>query len=239
MIAPVEDSQRDEIYKTHRDAIEDFAFDSKVTRVFPDMIRRSVPGYTTIVELIGVIVSQSIEPEALVYDLGCSRGAVTRATLSAVDTLPCTIHAIDASLPMIEQASADITDTRVKFRCEDIRETEIHDASAVVLNLVLQFVPPNQRMALLRRIFDGTQSGGLLVLTEKIKSTKHFEELHLKFKRVSGYSELEIQQKRAALEAVMQLHDLNHHRQRLRRIGYRRVSTWFRCLNWVSILAYK
>ena len=239
MIEPTQNYRRDEIYRARLDAVEDFVFDNKVTEVFPDMIRRSVPGYETIVEMIGVIVGQHLHAEDRIFDLGCSRGAITGSILNVVGDLPCRIHAVDSSESMINQAVADVQDTRVEFQCEDIRKTDVEDAQAVILNLVLQFVPPEHRTALIRRIFEGTNEGGLLVLTEKIQSTRNFEELHLRFKRSSGYSELEIEQKRTALEAVMKLESLSQHFSRLRAVGYRRISTWFRCLNWVSVLAYK
>ena len=43
------------------------------------MIKRSVPGYPTIVENIGVIAAQFAQPNTRLYDLGCSLGAVTQA----------------------------------------------------------------------------------------------------------------------------------------------------------------
>ena len=239
MVTRFEDSKRDEIYKNPQQVIDDFEFDANVTRVFPDMIRRSVPGYETIVDLIGVLVAQNSYPEATIYDLGCSRGAVTQSILRNVEDLPCVIHAVDSSTSMIESAQGDAYDSRVAFRCQDIRDTEIHNAAAVILNLVLQFVPPEHRTDLLIKIFNGTRPDGILVLTEKIKSSKRVEQLHLQYKRSRGYSHLEIQQKRAALEAVMQIDSLNRHIQRLRAVGYRRIWTWFRCLNWASVIAYK
>ena len=58
---------------------QDFVFNEDVVRVFPDMIKRSVPGYPTIVENIGVLAAQFAQPNTCLYDLGCSLGAVTQA----------------------------------------------------------------------------------------------------------------------------------------------------------------
>ncbi len=59
--------------------VPDFVFNEDVARVFPDMIKRSVPGYPTIVENIGVLAAQFAQPDTCLYDLGASLGAVTQA----------------------------------------------------------------------------------------------------------------------------------------------------------------
>lgn len=52
----------DRIYASPQAQIADFVFNEDVVRVFPDMIKRSVPGYPTIVENIGVIAAQFAQP---------------------------------------------------------------------------------------------------------------------------------------------------------------------------------
>jgi tRNA (cmo5U34)-methyltransferase len=64
-------------------------------------------------------------------------------------------------------------------------------------------------------------------------------ELHHAFKKANGYSELEIAQKRAALEKVLVTESLDVHRQRLHAAGFGQVQPWFQCLNFVSLLAIK
>ena len=53
----------------------DFTFDESVAEVFPDMIQRSVPGYSNIITAIGMLAQRFVTPNSQVYDLGCSRGA--------------------------------------------------------------------------------------------------------------------------------------------------------------------
>ena len=54
----------------------DFVFSDDVSDVFPDMIGRSVPGYWTNVDWIGHLAQSFIEDDDVIYDLGCSLGAV-------------------------------------------------------------------------------------------------------------------------------------------------------------------
>ncbi|MEM0927011.1 MAG: carboxy-S-adenosyl-L-methionine synthase CmoA, partial [Planctomycetota bacterium] len=60
---------------------------------------------------------------------------------------------------------------------------------------------------------------------------------HLDFKRSCGYSEMEISQKRTALENTLIPESLAAHCDRLRRVGFETVVPWFQCFNFASILA--
>ena len=76
----------DRLFANERETGE-FRFDTSVARVFPDMIRRSVPGYTTIIPMIEVITEQYARPGSHCYDLGCSLGASTLAMRHGIGDL--------------------------------------------------------------------------------------------------------------------------------------------------------
>ena len=218
----------------------DFAFDETVADVFPDMIRRSVPGYETVIPLSGLIGSRYVQPASRVYDLGCSLGATTLALLAQLGDTDCDIVAVDNSAAMLERAQKDRRwDQRVRFVLNDVTDVEIDDASAVFMNYLLQFIEPDRRLALLSRIHAGLRPGGALILSEKLAGNDEFDAIHADFKRANGYSELEVSQKRAALENVMIPDAFDIHIERLRRAGFDDVSVWFRCLNWASLIAVK
>jgi tRNA (cmo5U34)-methyltransferase len=85
--------------------------------------------------------------------------------------------------------------------------------------------------------------GGVLILSEKLafeaQQQELFTGLHHAFKQANGYSELEISQKRAALEDVLLAESLQQHRRRLLGVGFDAVYCWFQCLNFASLLAFK
>lgn len=241
---------KDRVFSEPRSQIVDFVFDEKVASVFPDMIRRSVPGYELVVPMTGLLVARQVlaNPEQrLIYDLGCSLGATTLAILHALDALgqqdlDLEIRAVDSSAAMLEQARASITDPRVTFIEADIRQLQLAPAAAVTLNWVLQFLPSGERADTLKKIHECLQPGGLFVLSEKIRSDDPALEAfntaaHLDFKRANGYSELEISQKRTALEQVMVPETIDDHLQRLRMTGFKDGRVWFQCLNWASFVA--
>ena len=163
---------QDRLYATPREPAP-FRFDEAVARVFPDMIRRSVPGYAAMVEMTGIIAGRHATPGSTLYDLGCSLGATTLAMRHQVRD--CRIVAVDNAPAMIERARGLLAGdgVPVDLRCEDLRDTVITDASVVALNFTLQFVPVADRATLLARIHAGLRPGGVLVLSEKVR----FEDL--------------------------------------------------------------
>ncbi len=240
--------QEDAIYAKPQDKIVDFEFNDKVVRVFPDMIRRSVPGYGTLIPLIGLLAEQYAQPGSNLYDLGCSLGASTLSMRHRVPHHDCHIVAIDNSEAMVEQCreniAEDISPITVDVIQGDIRQQRFENASVVVLNFTLQFLPPEDRLTLLSTICQGMLPGGILLLSEKISFEDEIEkqlqdELHLSFKRANGYSEMEISQKRTALENVLIPETVTQHRARLQEAGFSHSQQWFQCFNFVSLLAIK
>ena len=227
----------------------DFIFDDKVASVFEDMISRSVPGYSTIIAMIGVLAEKYCQEQSRIYDLGCSLGG---ATLAAVDKVSCqsfSTIAIDNSPAMIDRLQAKLDGLpqfagKVDCRCEDLVDSQIENASVVVLNFTLQFIPLSQRAALLSKIYEGMKPGGILIVSEKIsfpdeKLNQLFIEMYHSFKETMGYSKLEISQKRSALEKVLLPETLEVHRDRLKSTGFQSVDVWFQCFNFASMVAFK
>jgi len=238
-------TQRDALFRDP-ERTGPFAFDEHVARVLPDMLSRSIPGYSALLELIGVLARETMPENGRVYDLGCSLGAVSLAVLDGALGRNVQVVAVDSSPAMIE-ALGQIIQHRpdrgaLDLRCQDVLETQVVGASLVVLNFTLQFVAPAERDQLILRIAEGLQPGGVLVLSEKTRPSDpaeaSLESLHDGFRRARGYSDLEIARKRKALEDVLVPDTSATHRSRLERAGLRPVE-WFRGLGFVSWLATK
>lgn len=242
------DSRKDTLYAVPLESMADFAFDERVAAVFPDMIRRSVPGYGILTGLMGIIAGDYAQANSRLYDLGCSLGAATLAMRRRISQPGCRIVAIDSSPAMVERCreniEADQAPTPVEVLCADIRDVPITQASVVAMNFTLQFIEPAQRLLLLQRIHAGLLPGGVLLLAEKLRFANALEQvgqerMHFAFKRANGYSELEISQKRAALERVLLPDTLDEHRARLRAAGYTQVWPWFQAFNFAALLAVR
>jgi len=230
--------KKDAVFRDPQAHIVDFAFDETVASVFPDMVRRSVPGYETVIPLSGLLAARYIQENSRCYDLGCSLGATTLALLSQIGTTACEIVAVDKSAAMLEKAqSGREWDSRVSFIEADVCTLQIERASVVFMNYLLQFIAPDERLSLLQRIHGGLLPGGVLILSERLAGNDEFDAVHADFKRANGYSELEVSQKRTALENIMIPDTLEAHLARLELAGFSKATVWFRCLNWVSLLA--
>ena len=238
---------RDDIY-LHEDKVTAFVFDERVAAVFDDMINRSVPGYATIVGMIGTLAQRYAQADSVCYDLGCSLGAASFAMRQQIQAPGCRIRAIDTSQAMLDRfgkvLAANPEGVPIDLVCGDILAEDIANASVVVLNFTLQFIALEQRAALIRRVFEGLRPGGMLILSEKI----HFEDpalnqlfidLHHRFKEQNGYTQTEISRKRAAIENVLVPETLRAHEQRIREAGFASFAVWFQCFNFASMVAVK
>jgi len=241
-------SSQDNLYAKPYQQVSDFQFDNKVAGVFNDMIRRSVPGYGQIINTIGDLADKYVAPNSTIYDLGCSLGAATLSVRRRVEGRNCHIVAVDNSDSMIarckENLSAYVSETPVQLVCGDIRDIKIENASLVILNFTMQFLAPEHREHLLKKIYEGLLPGGLLILSEKLyfeqtQIQTTLDDLHLDFKRANGYSELEISQKRSSLEHVMKPDTLKQHEVRIKQQGFSQFSVWFQCFNFASMVAIK
>jgi len=238
-------SVKDQVFAKPLSQVKAFEFNEDVARVFRDMISRSVPGYELLLHLIGLYADVFAQQASNIYDLGCSLGEVTQLVAQATSGLDCSIIAVDNSAAMINKCRRRYADTvSIDWQCKDIQEVEIHNASLVILNLTLQFIEQDKRQAMINKIYQGLNPGGVLVLSEKVTFDENLEnermvQLYQAFKKTQGYSDLEISQKRTALENVLVSDRDSVHRQRLDEAGFSEIYQYFRAFNFVSYLAIK
>ena len=241
-------NSKDTLYAAAQENISRFIFDGNVANVFNDMITRSVPGYATIINMIGVLAGEHAQDNSRCYDLGCSLGASTLSMRRRIRKKNCKIISVDNSQAMADRCKEfiekDRSETPVEVICDDIQNIQIERASMVVLNFTLQFISPEKRLETLKSIHDGMLPGGVLIISEKIvfddaRIQEMQTQLHHNFKKMNGYSEMEIAQKRTALEEVLIPDTLAQHEDRLTKIGFNPVFVWFQCFNFASIIATK
>lgn len=241
----------DKIYDKPSDD-KPFRFNDEVAKVFPDMLRRSIPGYDAAIEAIGSLAARYVLQDTNCYDLGCSLGAATIAMRQGIDTPGCRIVAVDTAPAMTKRCREILAEddrqfapaTPVEVLRADIRDIEFKNASMIVLNYTLQFLPMIDRDALMRSIYDGLNDGGLLVLSEKVvdeipEMEELLVDLHREHKRRNDYSALEVSRKRAALDNVLIPETVAAHRSRLAEAGFSHTAVWLRYFNFVSIIAIR
>ncbi|MFT5712862.1 MAG: tRNA (cmo5U34)-methyltransferase [Glaciecola sp.] len=238
----------DSIYQKQQNKVDDFRFNRQVVDVFPDMIERSIPGYANIIDGVGRLAAKFTVAKSNVYDLGCSLGAASLSIAKHNRQQDIQIIGIDNSPEMVERCQRHVDSytygTPIDIREADIIDFDIKNASVIVMNFTLQFIEPKLRNDLMAKLFDALLPSGILILSEKIKLDNEVMnsaiiDLHHDFKRENGYSNLEISQKRTALENVMILDEYSLHEKRLFETGFDAVSIWYQQLNFVSFFAIK
>ena len=226
----------------------DFKFSAAVAKVFDDMVNRSVPFYREIQRMMAELAADHAKEGSLVYDLGCSTGT----TMIGMDTMVhpdiCFIG-VDDSKEMLAKCKSKLMEIgfsrNYELRCADLNNgVKITNASVVVLCLTLQFVRPIYRDQLLKNIYDGLNSGGVLILVEKILAeessfNRDFINYYYNYKRRNHYSELEISQKREALENVLVPYKLSENISMLRDRGFAHCEVFFRWYNFAGLIATK
>jgi tRNA (cmo5U34)-methyltransferase len=238
----------DKLFAKSRATTSGFRFDEQVVKVFPDMIARSVPGYELVVPMIGLLARRYAQDDSRIYDLGCSLGAASLAMSMALRSSSVDIVAVDNSEAMVNRCRKNVADSNgsvpIDVRLQNMLDTRIENASVVVLNFTLQFLDRKQRQTLIDRISAGLREGGVLLISEKICFEDQQEqsdqtEWHHDFKRTQGYSDLEIAQKRNALENVLRPDTEQAHFERFKLAGLTRPRCWFQCFSFVSYIAFK
>ncbi len=239
---------KDEVFKDEIEKASDFKFGANVAKVFDDMVNRSVPFYGEMQRMIAELAADHAREETFVYDLGCSTGTTMIGMNTSVDQ-NIRFIGIDDSQEMLDKCKSKLMELGFsrpyELRCEDLGQSvRIENASVVVLCLTLQFVRPIYRERLLRDIYNGLNPGGVLILVEKILAeesnfNRDFIKYYYNYKRRNNYSELEISQKREALENVLVPYKLSENINLLRDQGFGHCEVFFKWFNFAGLVAVK
>lgn len=238
---------KDRLFKKEIPPSYKFKFDESVAAVFDDMLVRSIPFYEEVKRMVGELTKTYYQPQTSIYDLGCSTGIGLYALTRYIESASVKLIGVDSSEAMITKAQERLAQLpesyQVELRCEDILETPIANASVVLMDYTLQFIQPDRRPIFLKRLFEGILPNGILLISEKVKASSPFEEQQVEyyedFKKRNGYTELEIAQKRKALENVLIANTLEQNNILLKQAGFSTVEVIFKWYNFVTLLAIR
>ena len=227
---------------------EDFKFGNTVVQVFDDMVTRSVPFYLEIQRMMTEITSDFAVPGTRIYDLGCSTGT-TLINLDKVVPDDVEFIGIDNSEEMLLKCRNNFEANGMKRKYDLLykdlnRGIEIENASVVVMCLTLQFIRPLYREKLVEEIHRQLNDNGCFILIEKVLGedslfNRQFIKYYYDFKRRNHYNDMEIAQKREALENVLIPYKLMENRELLLNKGFRYVETFFKWYNFCGMIAVK
>ena len=241
------EKKKDRIFAEKMEEVSPFEFDKKVVNVFDDMLDRSVPLYQESIKRQALLARHFYKNGTIIFDLGCSNGNLGLMILNEFKEKKLSMAAVDSSSPMIEKYRTKLGENQkesVELICDYIENISISNASVVIINLTMQFLDMDKRAELVNRIYKGLVKGGVLLLTEKITQTdivfkNLYEDFYKEFKLENGYSELEISQKRDALEKVLIPETIADHQKRIKYAGFINFDILLKWFNFASMIAYK
>jgi tRNA (cmo5U34)-methyltransferase len=231
----------------HRPASR-WEFDEDVTRVFDDMLRRSIPQYEAMRSVVFEVGRRFVQPGTAVVDLGCSRGEALAPFVAEFGDQARYVG-VDVSGPMLEACrrrfSSELEAGVVSLHDLDLREGYPEVAASLTLAvLTLQFTPLEDRPRIVRAARDHTVPGGALLLVEKVtpsstRTDRLMTELYHDLKRSQGYGEEEITRKALSLEGVLVPASAEWNQELLRDAGFAEVECLWRWLNFGAWLAVR
>jgi tRNA (cmo5U34)-methyltransferase len=241
---------KDKVFEFKDKKIEDFSFNKQVVTVFDDMVGRSVPYYSEIQRMVSELAHDFISEGTNVYDIGCSTGTTLHLLDQAIKERNATFIGYDNSEEMLKKAREKLDTAgvkrEVKLEFKDLNRNgvEIENASFVTFILTLQFIRPLYREKLMKQIYNGLNANGALILVEKLTSedtifNRLFINHYYDYKKRNGYSELEIANKREALENVLIPYRMEENFELLKEAGFKKIEVFFRWYNFCAIIAVK
>jgi tRNA (cmo5U34)-methyltransferase len=232
--------------------VKPFEFNESVAHVFDDMADRSIPWYREVQRMVTTLGVTFYKPGSRIYDLGCSTGTTMALLAQAFSERKIDdyeLYGVDNSEAMCREAREKMEKSPAvqdcwHINCADLEETPLENASVVIMNYTLQFVDPLAREELVRKIYQGLNHNGILLVSDKTlqshtDTSRIFIDNYYHMKRQNGYSEMEISRKREALENVLVPYTVEEERELFYRSGFEGVDQFFTWFNFSSFICLK
>ena len=219
-------------------SMKTFEFTQEVAEVFDNMLNRSVPFYQQILTQI----AQLVGTHATIYDLGCSLGGLVPFLKKHNPKFK--YIGIDKSKDMLARARKFESENITFIQADISKSMEFEEPTAIICNLILQFIEVEKRAELIQRYYDALPKNGVLIIVEKVKQSdpalqEVYRESYHQLKRANGYSKKEIINKDIALESVLLSETSSYYETVLNNVGFHTIDTFFKWYNFVGFIAKK
>jgi tRNA (cmo5U34)-methyltransferase len=241
---------KDSLFTNQNYNNDKFLFNKDVASVFNDMINRSIPLFSTIHNLILDICLAHFKSRSLkVLDLGCSTGSFLNYLIHhKLSDNKVSYLGIDQSKDMLDILHSkykDLNNISIATKCISIDPLlKFFSSDVVVVNLVLQFIPVENRIKILRNIYNCLSKDSCCFVVEKVFfDNSDFQDIsrnvYHEFKYRKGYSKEEIRNKEKSLKNVLIPCSIDKNIFMLKDAGFSYVSPFFQWVNFVGFIAIK
>lgn len=222
-------------------------FDNEVAKCFADMLERSIPDYHSMRSLVYELGEKFITPGTWITDIGCSTGLAVEPFYKKHQGYN-RYFLCDNSEAMLEvcreKFKEGIESGSVEIEPGNFYEKMMPENQSLVLSVLsMQFMPTSYRQRMISDIYRGLNPGGAFIFVEKIIADGDTDdlqvELYYQMKRMNGYSNEKIMQKRKSLENVLSPLKAEWNVDMLHEAGFDKVDVFWRCLNFCGWIAVK
>lgn len=225
----------------------EWRFDEKVAKSFDSHVKKSVPFYDELQDLVIELSEFFVRDESVIYDIGASTGeTLYRLAHKHRQKEGVKLVGIEQSQTMVTEANLKLKDiSNVRILHQDVREFARFDRADLVVALyTLQFLSLEDRYTVVKNIFRDLRVGGALILIEKVhadsaQTESMWNELHWDYKSQSGLSDEMILSKARSLRGVLLPMTVSRNIRMLQWAGFQRIDQFFKWLNWTGMIAIK
>lgn len=201
---------------------------------FDDHIKKSIPSYDLLTEMILNLSGYFIQEGENVYDMGCSTGTLLKKMSSTANKI-----GYDNSNLIPTQSYKNMQFIRTDLT----KGFDITNACLVTSVFTMQFLPKKHRQEFCQRIYDGLNKGGAFILCEKVYSQNSSlqEAMSMCYyqHKSKDFTVDEILSKEKDLREIMKPYTLVQNIEILNNAGFKKIEFFWRFYNFVGLICIK
>ena len=134
---------------------------------FDTHIELSIRGYSNLIDDVLKLSEYFVEDDTKVVDIGCSTGKMLKAMINQNSfSKRASYIGIELEEEFVAGWEED-TKPNLYFYNLDVRDYNFENCSFISSIFTLMFMPPHQRETVIKNIYNGLNSGGAFVFSEK------------------------------------------------------------------------
>lgn len=224
---------------------ESWEFDDTVTRVFDDMLARSIPQYEVMRQAVTDIAKPYVKQDSWIVDLGCSRGQALKPFVDCFGENNRYLGIEVSESMALAARKAFHGNEQVVIRQDDLRIRFPQERASVILSvLTLQFIPIEYRQQIIQQVYDNLLPNGAFIIVEKVlgntaKINNQMVNIYYALKGDNGYSPEQIERKRLSLEGILVPVTAKWNEELLYQSGFKQADCFWRWMNFAGWIAIK
>ena len=213
-------------------------FSFETIKSFDDHILKSIPNYDLLSSSMLRLSDYFKDEKKVIYDVGCSTGLFLK-TFKQVNNYQGKLVGIDISKNLLPESESGI-----EFVSHDLTKPYQFDNACIVYCVfILQFLPKEARLPLLRSIYEGLSKGSALFLAEKTYcDTGMFQDMftstYYDYKKQS-FTEKEIFDKERSLRTMLKPNTRQENLDMLEEVGFKKAEIFYKYFQFEAWLCVK